>query len=156
MKTLGPKLGNRLKDAQKALAAMDPHTVAEKVMAGKPLEIALEDGPVTIDPTDLWVQPKSSAGWAGLADRGTQLALDTRITEELALEGMAREVVRHVQQARKDAELQMEDRIVLYLHTESPKLQKAIEVHREYIASETLVASWAAQPLGEGAYHAEV
>ena len=69
---------------------------------------------------------------------------------------MAREVVRHVQQARKDAGLQMEDRIVLYLHTDAEKLQRAIEEHREYIASETLVARWATKPLGEGAYHAEV
>ena len=50
-------------------------------------------------------------------DRGTQVLLDTRITEELALEGLAREVIRQVQEARKDADLQMEDRIVVYLAT---------------------------------------
>jgi isoleucyl-tRNA synthetase len=69
---------------------------------------------------------------------------------------MAREVVRHVQQARKDAGLEMEDRIVLYLHTDAERLQKAIAAHRTNIAEETLVGEWAAQPLGEGAYRADV
>ena len=125
-------------------------------MAGQPVELNLEGGAVTLDPADLLVQPKAAAGWVGLADHGTQLALDTRLTEELALEGLAREVVRYVQQARKDAGLQIEDRIELFLYTEAPTLQKAIDTHREYIASETLVARWATEPLGEGAYKVEV
>jgi isoleucyl-tRNA synthetase len=156
MKTLGPKLGNRLKEVQSALSTMSPAVIAEKVTSGQALTLSLNDGPVTLEPTDLWVQPKAPSGWVGMADRGTQLALDTRITEDLALLGMAREVIRHVQQARKDAGLEMEDRIVLYLHTDNPKLQQAIEVHRDYIASETLVTRWADQPLGKEAYRAEV
>jgi isoleucyl-tRNA synthetase len=156
LKTFGPKFGNRLQAAQKALAALNPTAVAEKVTSGQPLELPLEGGAVTLDPTDIFVQPKAPTGWVGLADRGTQLALDTRISEDLALEGMAREVVRQVQQARKNADLQMEDRIVLYLQTDADKLQRAIEVHREYIASETLVAKWAREALGEGAHRVEV
>ena len=58
--------------------------------------------------------------------------------------------------ARKDAGLQIEDRIELFLYTEARALQKAIDTHREYIASETLVARWATEPLGEGAYKVEV
>src|SRR5262249_23421712 len=89
-------------------------------------------------------------------ERGTQVALDPRVTEELKLEGTAREVVRHVQQARKDSALEVEDRIALYLHTDAPALRKAIDAHRAYIAGETLATEWAGQPLGEGAQHAEV
>jgi isoleucyl-tRNA synthetase len=84
------------------------------------------------------------------------VALETSITEALRLEGMAREVVRHVQQARKDAGLEMEDRITLFLHTETPELRKAIETHRAYIAAETLTVEWASQPLGDGAHRATV
>jgi isoleucyl-tRNA synthetase len=69
---------------------------------------------------------------------------------------LAREVIRHVQNARKDAELEMDDRIVLYLATDNAKLTEAIKVHRDYIASETLVVEWATAPLGEGAYRTEV
>jgi hypothetical protein len=50
----------------------------------------------------------------------------------------------------------MEDRIILYLHTESKELLEAIEAHKEYIRRETLVVKWATQPLGEGAHQATV
>ena len=69
---------------------------------------------------------------------------------------MAREVVRHVQNSRKTAGLEMEDRIVLHLGTSDGKLAKAIAAWREYIGAETLVARWAEQTLGEGAFRIEV
>ncbi len=156
MKTAGPKFGPQLKDVQTALAKADRGAIAEKVQAGQGVEISGSSGVFKLEPGDLAVQPKTESGWAGLVDRGTQLLLDARITDSLAQEGLAREVVRHVQQARKDAELEMENRIVLYLHTESPALKKAIETHRDYIASETLVVQWSRQPLGEGAYCVDV
>ncbi len=84
------------------------------------------------------------------------MALDTRITDELAREGMAREVVRHVQDTRKKADLEMEDRIELHLDTASEKLRRAIDVHRDYIACETLATAWAAGPLNGEAHLAEV
>jgi isoleucyl-tRNA synthetase len=156
LKTLGQKLGARLKEVQVALATMNPADVAARVQAGQSVDVPLGDGNITLEPADLWVQPKATAGWSGLVDRGTQLALDTRITEALAQEGMAREVVRHVQQARKDADLEMEDRIVLYLHTESATLAKAIDVHRAYIMGECLVRESVCTPLGPEAYKVQV
>jgi isoleucyl-tRNA synthetase len=155
-KTLGPKVGPRLKEVQTALSAADAAAVAAKLKTGEPYELACPGGPVKLEPGDVFVQSRAAEGWAGVEDRGTQVALDARVTEELALEGMAREVVRHVQQARKDAGLEMEDRIVLYLHTDAERLKKAIETHRDYIRTETLVGEWASQPLGEGAYRADV
>jgi isoleucyl-tRNA synthetase len=156
MKTLGPKFGPRLKEVQAVLAKADHAALAQKVQAGLAVELNCADGPATLESADLVIQFKASEGWCGIADRGTQIALDVRITEELALGGMAREVTRHIQNARKEAGLEMEDRIVLYLHTDSPKLQKAIEVHRDYIANETLVAKWSDQPLAEGCYRTNV
>ncbi|HYT91930.1 MAG TPA: DUF5915 domain-containing protein, partial [Gemmataceae bacterium] len=156
MKTLGPKFGARLKEVVAALAAAHPTEIAAKVSAGAPFELPCPGGAVMLEPTDVLVQCRAAEGWAGLVDDKTQVALDTRITAELAREGMAREVVRHVQQARKDAGLEIEDRIVLYLATDNAELKRAIEEHREYIGRETLVAEWASQPLGEGAYRANV
>src|SRR5207249_3848150 len=103
LKNLGPKFGTRLKALQAAIAAADPAWVAAKLQAGQSVELQGGDGPVTLEPSDLVVTPKTSEGWAGLAERGTQLLLDARITPELASEGMAREVIRHVQNSRKDA-----------------------------------------------------
>jgi isoleucyl-tRNA synthetase len=156
LKTLGPKFGPRLKEVQAALAALEPATVAEKVQAGQSLEVTCPGGPVTLEPADIVVQLKAPEGWAGVADRGTQVIVDTRITDELTREGMAREVVRHVQNARKDAGLEMEDRIVLSLRTESTALRQAIEAHRAYIMNETLAVQLVSEPLGGQAYRVEV
>lgn len=70
--------------------------------------------------------------------QGTELALDFAITPELRREGLAREVVRHVQAARKDAGLNVDDRIQLSLTTDNDELQKAITEHADTIANETL------------------
>ena len=147
LKTLGPKFGARLKDVVAAIAAADPFDLAAKVRAGDSIELACGGETVLLEPADLLVQVKAPDGWAGVVDRETQVALDTGITEELATEGMARDVVRHIQDQRKEAGLEMEDRIALYLGTDSEKLRQAIAAHRDYIGAETLTVEWSAQPL---------
>jgi len=104
----------------------------------------------------VFVQARAPEGWAGLADGATQIMEDARVTPELAREGMAREIVRHVQDTRKKANLEMEDRIALYLEAEAPDLRQAIDVHRVYIAEETLTTQWATQPLDGEAHRAQV
>jgi isoleucyl-tRNA synthetase len=156
LKNLGPKLGARLKEVLEALAQVDPSTAAKKVGAGQSLELSCPGGPVTLEPADVVVQMKAPEGWAGTADRNTQVLIDTRITEELKQEGMAREVVRQVQELRKKANLEMEDRIVLHLGTDSPALRQAIAAHRDYICAETLTVRLSAEPLGGDAPRAAV
>jgi isoleucyl-tRNA synthetase len=156
-KALGQKgLGPRLKDIQTAITASDPVALAARVRSGETIEVALPGEIVALDPADLWVTTKAPEGWAGVDDRGTQVLVDARITEELKREGMARDVVRLVQDLRKQADLQVEDRIILYLGTESPALRQAIDAHRDYIAAETLTVRWSAEPLGKGAHTANV
>jgi isoleucyl-tRNA synthetase len=129
----------------------------EKAKNGLPIEVETPSGAVTIDAGDFSVSYRAADGWVGIADRGTQVALDTRITDELAAEGMARDVVRHVNDTRKKAGLQMEDRIELHLHTDSAKLSQAIARHRDYIMAETLVSRWSDTPLqGGGVFSSQV
>jgi isoleucyl-tRNA synthetase len=146
-KTLGPKFGPRMKEVLAAIAAANPGDLAAKVQAGQPFDV----GGFTLEPADLSVHMKAPDGWAGVADRGTELVIDARITEELAREGMARDIVRQVQELRKQADLNMEDRIALVLQTESGRLQSAIEVHKDYIAGETLTVEWPASVDGKAA-----
>jgi isoleucyl-tRNA synthetase len=155
-KSAGPKFGPKLGQVQAALGRATP-ALLEGLQAGKAVTLTLADGSsATVEPGDVWMLPKTEKGFAGLAERGTQLLLDARITPELAREGMAREAVRNVQDARKKAELQMEDRIVLYLGSEDAELSAAIVAHRDYIGNETLVRTWSEQPLSAGAYRAQV
>jgi isoleucyl-tRNA synthetase len=147
MKTLGPKFGARLKDVVAAIAAAKPEVLAAKVRAGETIELPAGGETIQLEPADLIVSMKAEEGWAGTIDGETQLALDTRMTEDLADEGIARDVVRHVQDQRREAGLEMEDRIALYLGMEAEKLRRAISKYREYIAGETLTVEWSTQPL---------
>jgi isoleucyl-tRNA synthetase len=155
-KTLGPKLGPRLKEVQGALAALDPAKLAALIDSGNPVVLNCASGEVTLEAGDLFKQVKASEGWTGVAEGGTQVALDVRITESLAQEGMAREIVRHVQELRRTAGLEMEDRIVLYLGTSSAALQKAIVEHKKYIMNETLAVELSERALGEKASAVDV
>jgi len=78
--------------------------------------------------------------------------LDNTITPELKREGLMREVIRHVQSARKKAGLQVDDRIMLHLATNDEQLRQALAEHADTIASETL-ATMAPQHLADALYH---
>ena len=124
----------------------DAATIAHEIEMGRDLELRCPSGNFIADLGDVAVEYKAHDGYVGTAFRSTQVALDTRITPELAREGMARDVIRQVQDLRKNAGLEMEDRIALCLATESTELQKAIDAHRDYIAAETLTKEWVAAP----------
>jgi isoleucyl-tRNA synthetase len=156
LRTLGPKFGARLREVQAAIAGLPAAEWAAKVQGAEPLQLLCGGETVTLDAEDVVVQQRAEEGWAGVVDRGTQVALDGRITEALAREGMARDVVRHVQESRKQANLEMEDRIVLYLGTPSERLRQAIEAHRDSIARETLAARWSTTPLDDQPHRAKV
>jgi isoleucyl-tRNA synthetase len=153
LKTLGPKLGNRLQEVKKAIEANATALAAHWPSVP---ELPCPGGAVQLEVTDLIVQHRAPEGWAGAKARETEVIVDVRITDDLALAGMAREVVRHVQELRKKANLEMEDRIELHLGTDAPKLLQAIDAHRDYIGSETLVARWSNQPLNGEAHQLEV
>jgi isoleucyl-tRNA synthetase len=121
--------------------------------------VTLSNGDQLVLSPDYMYQPRFPEGWVGLSSPPpgkTRIMLDTRVTEELAREGMAREVVRHVQNTRKEADLQPEDRIVLWLHTDSSELRQAIESHRKYIGDETLTVRWSPGSLNSQGHATDV
>jgi isoleucyl-tRNA synthetase len=118
--------------AAAALAGIDPEAVAADLAAGT---FALLGVPLTAD--DVILSEAAADGWSGASDKGTQVAIDTRVTPELKAEGLARDVVRFVQNARKDAGLDVADRIGLFLGTDDAELRAAVDTHWAAIAGET-------------------
>jgi isoleucyl-tRNA synthetase len=153
LKALGPKFGEQVKLIRTALAGFDANSLVAKLQVEGSIELDLVGGMVVLNESDILIKAKAPDGWTGLIDHGTQLLLDIRISEELVREGMAREVVRHVQELRKKSGLEMEDRIALHFATESPELVRAVEAHSSYISAETLVVEWPNVPL-DGDSHA--
>ncbi len=150
-KTAAAKLGAKLKEAEAALDRMDGTKVAEELRGGTFILVG-----VALDVADVTIGYLAPDGWAGVVDNRTQVMIDARLTPELKAEGIARDVVRSVQDARKTAGLDVADKIALFLGTESDTLKAAITAHRPTIASETQAVQWADAPLNGDAHTAAV
>jgi isoleucyl-tRNA synthetase len=86
------------------------------------------------------VQMQNREGYAVEADAHKFVALSTRLTHALLLEGFARELVNKIQQMRKDANFNVSDRITLSVQS-TPIVHEAFTVHRDYITRETLTTT---------------
>ena len=131
-RALGPRLGRNVKDVAAALAA-DDGTLAAVLARGETVEV----GGVALDPGDVDLVQETLAGWGVAADAGVTVALELELTPELRLEGLAREIVRLVQDARKAAGLDVSDRIVLGVRA-TGELAEAVSAHAAYVSGETL------------------
>ncbi len=143
---LGPRFGARFPAVRAALAAQDPMAVARRVQAGLPVHLTVDGEEVELAPEEVLVQEKPKEGLAVASERGVTVAVDVVLTPELRAEGLAREVVRRIQNLRKDAGFELDDRIVTVYRAEG-NLAEAIAAWRDYIAAETLsVELRAAEP----------
>ncbi|MBV6468117.1 MAG: Isoleucine--tRNA ligase [Anaerolineales bacterium] len=136
-KQLGQKYGNKFPAIQKAILAMDAESAARTLMDGNPLKV--EAGGETFEVLDDEVEVKAVAkeGFAVAEEGAYVAALVTELTPELVREGLAREFVRRAQDLRKSAELDVADRIRMFV-VASEGLKAAVEEHRDYVTSETL------------------
>ena len=137
-KLLGPKFGRNLQAAKAAIATIDGVELDQRLARGESFSLAVTGADVPIELSDLMITRSYGEGCAGAADGATVVLIDTRITPELRNEGLARDIVRNVQNLRKDAGLDIADRIRLSLVTDSSLLRAAIDQSHDYIASETL------------------
>ncbi len=150
-KSAASKLGAKLKEAESALAAMNATELATKLERG-----AVELGGVALEKGDFVIEYAAKPGWCGVADKGTQTAINTSVSEELKLEGLSRDVIRQVQNARKDAKFDLLDKIALHLAPASDELAKAISTHQKDIATAVQATEWSATPLNGDAHTATV
>src|SRR5580692_11071150 len=139
-RVLGPRLGARVQQVIWAVKAGEWTRSGDRVTAAG---IDLDPGEY-----DLRLAAADAGSASGLPGNTGLIALDTRVTPELAAEGAARDVVRVVQQARRDAGLSVSDRIRLTIGADGA-LAGAVRAHAGFVAEETLAVSLDVRPVGE-------
>jgi isoleucyl-tRNA synthetase len=128
LKVLGPKLGKDLPRVRQALA--------EGRYQRRDGTIAVEG--FELSDTEVLVSHEGAPGHAVGRDAGATVALETKLTPELELEGLARELAHHLNNLRKEAGLDISDRIALRY---SGPIARAFAGHRDFIAQEALATS---------------
>ena len=148
---LGPKFGGRITVIADALRAQGAQLV-EHTPEGEPYRMRLTGGEqVVLERGEVDVRMRWPEGRAGAGEGGTWVVLDTTVTEDLALEGLARELVHQVQQLRKEAGLEIADRITLYYEGDD-RLPGVLRAHGETILREVLAVG-ASEGVAAGATH---
>ena len=120
-----------------AIGLLDPEKTAKEFLDGKSVNIQIDRNELEILAEEVEVRMQAKEGFVVASEGGYLAALVTDITDDLRKEGFAREFVRRVQEARKQAELDISDRISLF-YTASTDLASAIEDHMDFIKTETL------------------
>jgi isoleucyl-tRNA synthetase len=133
---LGPRFGPRTPAVAKAISALGGEAV-RSLQAGEEATLAVDGQPVAIGPEHVTVLEEASGDLEVTSSDGYLVALDRTIDEALRAEGIARELVNRVQRLRKDAGLEVSDRILLGIRG-APAVEEAAEQHRAHIAGETL------------------
>ncbi|GJQ37318.1 MAG: isoleucine--tRNA ligase [Anaerolineaceae bacterium] len=148
-KQLGQKYGNKFPAIQKAILAMDSEVVARTLLGGDQVVVNAGGEVFQIISEEVEVKALAKEGFAVAEDGAYVAALVTTLTPELVAEGLAREFVRRVQDLRKTANLDVADRIELFVEA-SAGLRSAVEAHKDYITAETLCTklSFSAPPAG--------
>jgi isoleucyl-tRNA synthetase len=139
-RTLGPRFGKRMPAVAEAVAALDAGAAASPLRHGGTVGLVIDgdEHPLALDDVQMVLQPLD--GYQ-VERAGTHaVALNLELDAELVREGLAREIVRAIQNARKGAGLNVEDRIALSLGGDD-ELVRAAQAHEDYVTGEVLATS---------------
>jgi isoleucyl-tRNA synthetase len=136
-KQLGQKYGRGFPKIRSALAGMDQMALASRFQAGETVEFAIDGETYAVEPGDVDVRSAPRVGYSVAEEGGYLVAVTTELTPELVREGYSRELVRRIQQLRKDAGLEISDRIATYIIA-SPLVHQVLENYGDYVREETL------------------
>jgi isoleucyl-tRNA synthetase len=136
-RALGPRFGKAMPQVAAAVLALEPAGVAEALREGREVGVHVDGREHLLGPDDLQLALQPLEGYQLEREGSHAVALELALDEGLRREGLAREVVHAVQNARKGAGLEVEDRIALTLGGD-PELLAAAQEHEGYLAGETL------------------
>ena len=135
-KALGPKFGKDMRFIASEVQKFTQEDIS-KIEKDKNISIHINEKNITLGLEDVEISSKDIEGWLVANEGSITVALDVTISEELRKEGVARELVNRIQNARKDSGLEVTDKVKLTL-LEDQNLEQSISENKAYIMSETL------------------
>ncbi|MBE6157261.1 MAG: isoleucine--tRNA ligase [Firmicutes bacterium] len=134
-KVLGKTLGPKIKELQEVLSKLTANEIEKINNKGLKIKLAGED--FTLTDEMVLISLKQKEGYASSSNNKTCVVLDTNLTEELILEGLAREFVRKVQALRKEADFVITDHIKVY-YNGTDAIDKMLDMYKDYVMGEVL------------------
>ena len=139
-KVLGKQLGPNMKTAAAEIMKLKPEEI-QSLLEGATLSLDLSFGSLELTEESVVIQRSEKDNLKVLNEGSLTVALDSELTEELLQEGMVRDIVRSIQNMRKDKDLEVSDRIILSVFG-NERIKAAIEVFQDYLSAETLTEKW--------------
>ncbi|WP_329258334.1 isoleucine--tRNA ligase [Actinoallomurus sp. NBC_01490] len=140
---LGKRFGKQTPQVAQAITSAEPAGLAHALRESLTATVEAADvGKVELAPSDVIVTERPLSGWAVESAAGETIGLDLTVTPELRRAGLVREVIRLVQDARKNAGLEITDRIELWWRTTDADLDEALAEHGAEVAGEVLANAW--------------
>lgn len=138
-RVLGKKVGKLMKEAQAAIEKFDQQNL-NQLMNGGNVDLILNGETIILNPEDVQVERAVKSGLVAAHVGTIIVALNTTLTEELLLEGLAREIINKINTMRRDANFNVTDRINVKMVT-TPQVEKSFEKFKEMICGEVLAIS---------------
>jgi isoleucyl-tRNA synthetase len=136
-RTLGPKFGKNMPAVAEAVAALPADELGDRVGNGRSVTVKVDGRDYEFAPDDFVVEAHEREGFRVEKEAGVAVAILTRLSPALLQEGLARELVHHIQNTRKAADFQIDDRIHLRL-SGPPEVTEMLAVHGDWVKKETL------------------
>ncbi|MDG2380398.1 MAG: isoleucine--tRNA ligase [Pirellulaceae bacterium] len=149
-KRLGPRIGKLMPAVKKLLGDSDGGVLMQELEQHGKITLSCEGQEIALDNEDIQIRLQAREGWAAAQGTECVVVLSTELSDELLREGLARDVVRLIQDQRKQADCQYTDRIRVEVATESDEVGTAIVENLEYIQNETLASQLDVVTSGEG------
>ena len=137
-KRVGPRVGKLMPKVKKWLNTADGASLLAEMKANGHVSTEIDDQRIELNGDDLDVRLQAKEGWAAAQGASSVVVLSTDLTDEMIREGLANDLIRLVQDRRKELNLDFTDRIAIGIETESEIVKRAVEENASHIQAETL------------------
>ncbi|WP_049574675.1 DUF5915 domain-containing protein, partial [Streptomyces sp. SBT349] len=148
-RALGRRFGKGTQQVARAIAEADAAELSAALRAGGAV-VEVDGEQVRLAPEEVVVTETPREGWSVASDAGATVALDLEITPELRRAGLARDVIRLIQDARKNSGLDVADRIAVRWRATDEEMARALAEHRDLVSAEVLATDFAEGPGEDG------